>query len=297
MTAVLSDARLGELADRLVGVPGIVAVALGGSRARGDHTAGSDVDLGLYYRPPLDVDGLAALAREVAGPGAEVTVPGAWGPWVDGGAWLRIDGTAVDWIYRDVDRVHASWAAAQQGQVTFHAQVGHPLGWPESGYAGELALGRLLADPTGELSALREQLSTYPPALAEAMVVGCLWEADFCVAIARKATPRADTAYVAGCLSRSLELCAQALHGWAGRWLVNEKGAVPAAGRLDGAPPHFAVRAREVLGRLGTSQAELDAAVDAAAQLVAAVARACEAPAAGQDRSGASSTHLRGGGR
>ncbi len=293
---MLSDARLAELADRLVGVPGIVAVALGGSRARGDHTATSDVDLGLYYRPPLDVDGLAALAREVSGPEAEVSAPGAWGPWVDGGAWLQVDGTAVDWIYRDVDRVHASWAAAQQGRVTFHAQVGHPLGWPDSGYAGELALGRLLADPTGELTELRAQLSPYPPALSEAMV-GCLWEAEFSLAIARKATPRADTTYVAGCLSRSLELCAQALHGHAGRWLVNEKGAVPAAGGLDGAPPHLAVRAREVLGRLGTSPAELDAAIDAAAHLVAEVGRACRSPGAGQDLSGTSSPHLRGGGR
>jgi hypothetical protein len=34
------------------------------------------VDLGLYYRPPLDV---------VA-------------PWVDGGGWIDIEGTAVDWI-------------------------------------------------------------------------------------------------------------------------------------------------------------------------------------------------------
>ena len=57
---------------------------------------GRDVDLGLYYRRPLDIDALSALARDLAGPGAQVTQPGAWGPWVDGGAWLRIDGTALD---------------------------------------------------------------------------------------------------------------------------------------------------------------------------------------------------------
>ena len=29
---------------------------------------------------------------------------GEWGPWVDGGCWLSIAGTAVDWQYRDLDR-------------------------------------------------------------------------------------------------------------------------------------------------------------------------------------------------
>ncbi|MEU4775255.1 nucleotidyltransferase domain-containing protein [Micromonospora sp. NPDC023644] len=38
------------LADRLCTVGGVVAVALGGSRARGEHRPDSDWDLGLYTR-------------------------------------------------------------------------------------------------------------------------------------------------------------------------------------------------------------------------------------------------------
>lgn len=82
---MLDGERLRGLAGRLVEVPGVVGVMLGGSRARGDHTPASDVDLGLYYRSPLDVAALGGLAREVAGPRSEVTRPGDWGPWVDGG--------------------------------------------------------------------------------------------------------------------------------------------------------------------------------------------------------------------
>ena len=98
---MLDEGRVAELARRLTGVGGVQAVLLGGSRARGDHTPESDVDLGVYYRGPLDVDALGGLARELGGDDAQVTSPGAWGPWVDGGAWLHVDGTAVDWIYRD----------------------------------------------------------------------------------------------------------------------------------------------------------------------------------------------------
>jgi predicted nucleotidyltransferase len=50
----ISDEYLTRLADRLTSVPGVVAVLLGGSRARGDQVPESDVDLGLYYRAPLD---------------------------------------------------------------------------------------------------------------------------------------------------------------------------------------------------------------------------------------------------
>ena len=264
-----------EVAARLISVPGIVGVLLGGSRARGSATENSDVDLGLYYRPPLDIPALGALAVELAGPSAEVTPPGAWGPWVDGGGWLRIDGVPVDWIYRDVDRVHASCASAARGEVTFHFQVGHPLGVPDFLYAGEVALGVVLADPSGELSALRDRAVRYPPALGRAMVAR-LWEAGFSVDIARKALGRADTAYVAGCLFRAVGLCAHALHGRAGRWLINEKGAVSAAGLLPGAPPDFTEHAHGVLAALGRGPAELEAAVTAAAALVRRVTAACD---------------------
>lgn len=61
---MLTDARLREVADQLLEVPGVAAVMLGGSRARGAEKPDSDVDLGLYYRPPLDVDKLQALADD-----------------------------------------------------------------------------------------------------------------------------------------------------------------------------------------------------------------------------------------
>jgi hypothetical protein len=271
---VIGDDELRAVAARITGVDGVVGVLLGGSRARGEHAPESDVDLGLYYRRPLDVAALAGLARAVAGPEAEVTEPGGWGPWVDGGAWLTVAGTAVDWIYRDLDRVHAAWAEARAGRYTFHAQVGHPLGVPDFAYAGEVALGVVLADPSGELGDLREQTLAYPPRLADALVEG-LWEASFLVDLARKAVSRRDTAYVAGCLFRVAGLCAHAVHGRAGRWLVNEKGAVAAAGRLPRAPEGFAERAHGLLAGLGTGPHELAGALDAAADLVADTVNAC----------------------
>ncbi|MET9067051.1 nucleotidyltransferase domain-containing protein [Streptosporangium sandarakinum] len=84
----MDDTELEELAGRMAEVPGVVAVVLGGSRARGTHRPDSDYDLGLYYRGELDVTALRALAVREAGERAELTAPGSWGPWVNGGGWL-----------------------------------------------------------------------------------------------------------------------------------------------------------------------------------------------------------------
>jgi hypothetical protein len=273
---MLDHEQLRALAERLMTVPGVVGVTLGGSRARGTHTAESDIDLGLYYRPPLDLQQLGEIARDTAGPDARVTSPGEWGPWVDGGAWLVIDNTPVDWIYRNIDRVHSSWAAARAGRFQFHFQVGHPLGVPDFAYAGEIALAVILADPTGELATLQEGTRDYPSALRRALVAA-LWEAGFAIGNAKKARSRTDTAYISGCLFRVVGLCAHALHGAAGRWLITEKGAVQAAHDLPNAPPEFALHAHRVLGHVGTTGPELDAAIADATELLAATTRACDA--------------------
>jgi predicted nucleotidyltransferase len=263
--------RLTEIADRLADIGGVVGVCLGGSRARGTHSPDSDFDLGLYYRPPLDTAALRRLAAELTGGPVEVTEPGGWGPWVDGGGWLTVDGQHVDWIYRDLDRVHRIWRECQAGQFEIGAQPGHPLGVYSHAYAGELAVGRVLADPSGELEALREQTRRYPEPLRAALIDNARWEAPFILAGARKGAARGDVFYVAGCLFRAVGLLAHALHAYAGCWVLNEKGAVRAAGELAVVPAHFATRAHGLFSALGTTADSLAAALDDGDRLVAEV--------------------------
>jgi hypothetical protein len=63
------------------------------------------------------------------------------------------------------------------------------------------------------------------------------------------------------------------LHSRAGRWLINEKGAVAAAGLLGDAPPGFADRAHAILGDLGRTSERLAPALDSAAGLIAEIPR------------------------
>ncbi|MCL3994369.1 nucleotidyltransferase domain-containing protein [Streptomyces lavenduligriseus] len=259
--------RLTEIADRLAGVGGVVGVCLGGSRARGTHDPDSDFDLGLYYRPPLDTAALRLLAAELTGGPVEVTEPGGWGPWVDGGAWLTIDGHRVDWIYRDLDRVHRVWQQCRAGRFEIGTQPGHPLGVYSHSYAGEVALGRVLADPGGELRTLREQTRHYPEPLREALIDNARWEAPFILAGARKGAARGDAFFVAGCLFRAVGLLVHALHAHARCWVLNEKGAVRAAGQLAVAPHNFAERAHNLFSALGTTPRTLTTTLDTADRL------------------------------
>ncbi|MFF4166357.1 nucleotidyltransferase domain-containing protein [Streptomyces sp. NPDC001741] len=249
------------MAARLVRVPGIEAVALGGSRARGTHRPDSDWDLGVYYRGTPDAAALASLASEFQGTPVEVAAPGGWGPWVNGGAWLTVDGVAVDWILRDLDRVESVWSDCRDGRYEVGTQAGHPLGFWSPCYVGEVALGKVLADPDGRLTVLQKAARVYPEPLRRALTEAA-WEADFSVAAARKSAPAGDTLHVALCLSKAFGVLAQSLHAHHRVWCLNEKGALAAAAALPDTPADFADRVSKALRGLAA------AAVETAAGLV-----------------------------
>lgn len=258
MTVANDEILLQRLVQKLAEVAGVAAIALGGSRARGTAVAGSDYDIGLYYDPvhPIDVKALAAVAAALDDRGTEATVTalGGWGPWIDGGGWLTIGGNAVDLLYRDLSRVATSIEGAYAGKVTRHYQPGHPHAFLPTIYMGEVALARLLHDPSGVLGALQRRCHPYPAAMATALERIFGWEAAFALANARKVSGRDDVSYVAGCIFRSVACLCQVWFARNRVYLLNEKGAVAAIDGFASRPDQFASRVAELYRLLGLGQ-------------------------------------------
>jgi predicted nucleotidyltransferase len=268
-----------DVARRLGEVHGVVAVALGGSVATGTADASSDVDLGVYSgassRPSIAA--LRALARELDDehrPDA-VTAYGEWGPWIDGGAWLTIGGTRVDWLHRDLDRVERVISDCREGRFEVVYQPGHPHAFLSSIYLFEVREGVPLHDPTGALGAMRASVATYPPALRAATVERALWEARFALDTAAKPADRGDVSYVAGSAYRCLAWIVQLLHALNERSFRNEKRSLAASATFPLRPAALDDGTR-VLAALGGSPAELRDALRRLAALLdecAALAR------------------------
>jgi hypothetical protein len=253
------------LIDDLKTVPGIRAIVLGGSRARGSGDGSSDTDLGLYYdaESPLTVETLDQVAarhddRKQLG---LVTSIGGWGPWINGGGWLRVDGAAIDLLYRDTSKVESVIDLCIAGHIEIAYQPGHPLGFLSSIYAGEVSVCRPLWDPTNWVASNKARLIDYPEALRRELVRRFGFEAGFCLLIAEKPVRRSDVNYVAGCVFRAVSCLSIVLFALNREHWLNEKGALNLAGGFQVVPDRLCERVEAIWGSVVKDSDSLTAAM------------------------------------
>jgi len=270
------DPLLTRLASAFRDVPGVAAVVLGGSRARGSAHPTSDYDIGLYFTAasPLDTERLRTAAKEIADDPAATTVTptGEWGPWIVGGAWLTVQGRKVDLLYRNADAVEAVMTSCHAGLVTMDYQPGHPHGFCSAIWMGEVAYCQPLHDPQGLITRLKSIALPYPRPLREALIRRFQWEILFGIENAELAIARGDRTHVAGCLYRSLACIAQLLFALNERYLINEKAALQEAAVLPLTIPDLVEQANEVWRLIG------DGALAPACDVVRKIDRQLKAP-------------------
>jgi len=250
-----SEPILNRIVPVLAEVPGVAAIALGGSRARGTATVASDYDIGLYFTAaaPLDTGALLQAAKTFSDTPetVEVTPIGGWGPWIVGGGWLAVEGSKVDLLYRSLDDVAQAIDRCRTGEIAMHYQAGHPHGFSPAIWMGEVALAVPLHDPKGALAALKAKTSPYPKALGEALIKRFAWEPLFAIENAELAATRGEQTHVAGCAYRALASAAQVLFAANARYLINEKGALQEAAAFPRTIPDLVTRAAEIWRSIG----------------------------------------------
>ena len=213
---------LGRLVHELSQLPAVVAVALGGSRAAGTHSEESDWDLGVYYRGDFRPGDVRALGH----PGTVVEI-GAWGGGVfNGGAWLELDGTKVDLLWRDLDVVDHEIAEAQAGRWRLEPLMFHLTGVPSYILLAELARNRVLY---GQLAR-----PDYPVALRR--VAGRDWARRAQLTLDYASTAHAAHGRLTSCLGMVAVGAAEFAHAaaaTAGRWVTNDKNLLTEGGMGD----------------------------------------------------------------
>jgi hypothetical protein len=245
------DEFASSVASRLAGLPGVVAVALGGSRVTGGAQPDSDWDFSLYYRGsdrPFDPETLRTLGWD-----GDVFPLGHWGGGVfNSGAWLRVNENQVDVHYRDLDDVEHRIAEARAGRFGIEMLMFHLAGSPTYLVVGELAVNRVLSGtlPRPE----------FPAALRVSAARRWSGMAEQTLAYARRAhAPRGHLAETAGSIATAGAQTAHGVLAARGDWVTNEKRLLDRAGlrNLDA-----------IVAGLTPIAESLTAAVDAAADLL-----------------------------
>ena len=219
-----------KVKNELKGVPGIVGVVLGGSRARGTHHLTSDIDIGIYYdeKAGFDVKEIGKIATKLDDEHREniITSLGEWGEWVNGGGWLVIQGYHVDFIFRDINRVSDVIEECLAGKITSNYHTGHPHAYLNVMYMGEMGICKILSDPENKIAQLKSKTKPYPKTLKGAIIGHFIFETSFSLLFAKDNIEKDDLSYVCGHCYRSISCLNQVLFAINEKYCINEKKAV-----------------------------------------------------------------------
>lgn len=234
--------------ERIAELPGVLAVALGGSRARGAQRPDSDWDFALYYRGHFDPRRLRAQGWQ-----GQFTEVGGWPGAMNGGGSLWVGQRQVDLHYRDLDDIDHRWQEAEQGRFEVQWMAFYLAGMPSYLPLGELAWCRVLF---GQLprppfpQRLREQA-------ARRWHDAAAWSLRYAQ---RSLLLREDVVVAAASLTRGLIEESHARLAARGEWVLNEKNITQRAGLDDAA---------EILKQCGLAVPALGDAVVEVGQLLA----------------------------
>lgn len=206
---------IAELCTVLAQIKGVEAVAVGGSRAAGMADAGSDWDLGVYYRGNIDLTPLASYGR--------VHQPGSWGRIMNGGAWLNLGEKKVDVLLRDVETALYWVTEARRGLYEVDALLGYLAGVPTYTLMAELALNQTVH---GRLPVTGE----YPAKLSQTGERRWRAHAEFSLDHAQMRAERGDIIGTAGQSAKAVIETTHALACARRRWVINEKNLVEHSG-------------------------------------------------------------------
>jgi Nucleotidyltransferase domain len=237
----------GELAE----IPGVLAVVLGGSFARGTARPDSDIDVGFYYseNAPPEIEAVRRCAEQISLPQTPPTVSNyyAWGPWVNGGAWIQTPAGKLDLLYRNIQQVQRVLDESHQG-IYQHDYYQQPtFGFISVIYLAEIKCCVPLFDPENLLQRFKRNIESYPPPLQDKLVKDCLTVAEFTLSHAHGFADRGDLFNTLGCLTKIGFALSQTLFALNAEYYFGDKGSLESLDKLANKPQNFSAQLRQIL--------------------------------------------------
>jgi predicted nucleotidyltransferase len=257
MLTSVQQSFLETATERLSYLPGVSAVVLGGSHARGTAGPDSDIDIAIYYHAvsPPDIDALRQVAAELSGnPEQQITALYEWGRWVNGGAWLSTPVGKVDILYREIDKVRRTIDDAHMGKCEQDYLQQPAFGFYSIAYLEETRCCIPLYDPDYIIAELKTLVDTYPAPLRTAVINDHLWLAEFTLQWAKGFVARNDIYSSAGCFSRIGASLIQVLYAINDRYFLSDKAVILDVPTFAKQPIRFMARLNDVLGYPGQTQ-------------------------------------------
>jgi predicted nucleotidyltransferase len=274
------DLIINRVVEALNSIDGIDAIVLGGSRAKGNYTAKSDIDVGIYYTNGdlLDLEELDRVATELDDEHRHnlITKIGEWGPWINGGGWLCIDGYAVDLLLRDMTKVNDVIEDCLHKRITIDYQPGHPHGFVNSIYVAETYYCKILWERDKVITRLKDKLTPYPVPLKTGIIDKFLWEAGFTKELAYKGLQKDDIVYASGCIYRVIACLTQVLYALNETYIMNEKGSLKGMEAFVNLPEDFRKRVETISCSLEVNNHGNQARLDELSGIIKEVEELCD---------------------
>lgn len=240
--APVQDPVISSVAAALSGVPGVTAVAVGGSRAIGTADAGSDYDIIAFESRlgTINKEQLNAAAARIAGPGI-VTSPN--GNLVN----LTVSGHKVEILVRSLDVIAAEIEAARQGVFKRTLHPLHPIGYLTTIIISYVVYALPVRDPEHALRNLVQRATPYPEILRSRMIATFRTEAEFALIHASKVRSPLDLPYLTALYAQAIACWQLMLFAINRRYPVIDKGGMRLVMGMPQHPQNFQFRTMKIL--------------------------------------------------
>ena len=241
---------LDDITNELKHIDKIKAIVLGGSYATGMATDTSDLDIGVYYfeKVPFEIDAIKLIAGKYASID-KPTVTGfyEWGPWVNGGAWIKTANGKVDILYKNIDQITSTIENAKKGVWENHFEQQPPYGFSSLIFLAETQYCIPLYDPQGIIQSLKSKVQSYPEILKQTVIQQSLWSAEFTIWHADGFALKGDVYNTMGCLTRAVKNIVTTLFSINGLYPIGDKRAIEIIEQSKIKPTHLTERIDNIL--------------------------------------------------